>query len=86
MKGRTAQFEKLADSGNVVRREFCSACGTPLFASSSAYPDYVGVKAASLDDPQWFKPEADVWVGSAQAWACMDPGLPKFDKAPTRRG
>ena len=80
-KGRTASFEKVADSGQVARREFCSACGTPLFASSSANPDRVGIRAASLDNPHWFRPEADVWVGSAQAWDCLDPGLPKFEKA-----
>jgi hypothetical protein len=80
IKGSTTLFEKLADSGNMARREFCATCGTPLFASSSARADYLGVKAASLDDPRGFKPEADVWVGSAQPWDCLDPGIPKFEK------
>jgi hypothetical protein len=80
-KGCTTPFEKLADSGNVARREFCATCGTPLFASSSANSNYVGVKAASLDDPSWFKPEADVWVGSAQVWDCLDPSIPKLERA-----
>lgn len=80
-KGRTRRYEKTAESGNIATREFCETCGTPLFASSSGRPGYVGVKAASLDDPGWFRLEADVWVASSQAWDCMDPGVPKFEKS-----
>ena len=79
-KGQTKRYEKTAESGNIARRDFCGICGTPLFASSSANTGYVGVKAASLDDPGWFKPEADVWVARAHAWDCMDAGIPKFQK------
>jgi hypothetical protein len=79
-KGQTKRYEKTAESGNIARRDFCEICGTPLFASSSGNTAYLGVKAASLDDPGWFKPEADVWVASAHAWDCMDPGIPKFQR------
>jgi len=80
-KGQARCYEKTAESGNIATREFCEICGTPLFASSSGRPEYVGVKAASLDNPGWFKPAADVWVASAQAWDCMDPDIPKFQKS-----
>jgi hypothetical protein len=78
-KGKTKYFEKLADSGNIARREFCADCGTPLFASSLGHAGLIGIKAASLDDPTWFKPQADVWVQSAQPWDCLDPSVPKHD-------
>ena len=83
-QGRTRRFETPADSGNVAIREFCETCGTPLFASSTGHPGYLGVKAASLDDPAWYKPEADVWVASAQSWDYMDAALPKFEKNRSR--
>src|SRR5262245_20174145 len=79
-KGNPAHFERSAESGNIAKRAFCAECGTPLFASSSAGPEYLGVKASSLDDPSWFRPEANVWVKSAQPWDCLDPALPKFEK------
>jgi hypothetical protein len=79
-RGKAKHFEKTVESGNIATREFCGLCGTPLFASSSARPEYTGIKAASLDDPQWFRAEADVWVGSAQPWDCLDPAIPKFQK------
>lgn len=77
-KGQPALFEKVADSGNLAKREFCSLCGTPLFASSSAAEAYIGIRAASLDDPGWFEPEANVWIGSAQPWDYLDPTIPTF--------
>jgi hypothetical protein len=76
--GQTEPFEKRAESGNRATREFCSTCGTPLFASSSAHEPRIGVRAASLDDPSWFKAEAEVWVRSAQPWDYLCPTIPKF--------
>lgn len=85
-KGQTAAYERVAESGNIARREFCANCGTPLFASSSARPGHVGIRAASLDDPGRFRPEANVWVASAQPWDCMDPTVPSFMKSQPRPG
>ena len=43
---------------------------------------FVGVLAASLDDPSWFQPEMDVFVSEAQPWDQMDPAIPKFGQYP----
>lgn len=83
-KGQPAYFEKVAESGNVARRAFCRECGTPLFASSSGRAEFLGVRAASLDDPGWFRPEANVWAASAQPWDHLDPGIPKFERGRPR--
>jgi len=37
----------------------------------------------SLDDPGGFRPEADIFVKSAQPWDHMDPAIPKYDTYPT---
>ena len=79
-KGQPAHFEKIAESGNIAKRAFCRDCGTPLFASSSAGVQHLGVRAASLDNPSWFKAEANVWVGSAQPWDHLDPAIPTFER------
>jgi hypothetical protein len=42
----------------------------------------VAIFAGSLDDPNAFKPEADIYIASAQPWDCMNPALPKFPKIP----
>jgi hypothetical protein len=79
-KGQPAHFEKIADSGKIAKREFCFACGSPLFASSSAAVEYLALRASSLDDPSWFRPEANVWAASAQPWDYLDPAIPKFER------
>ena len=84
--GAAKQFAKTAQSGKISVRGFCAECGTPLFAASSARPKFIGIRAASLDDPTWFTAEADVWVGSAQPWDCMDQDIPKFERGPPGTG
>jgi hypothetical protein len=80
LRGTCHKHPTVAESGNIAQREFCGACGTPLFSASLARPEFLGVRAASLDDPSWFAPEADVWVESAQPWDPMNPDIPKFPR------
>jgi hypothetical protein len=82
--GTPKYYEKLADSGNTMRRAFCPQCGSPLFLTNSARPDFVGLYAASLDDPSWVRPVRDIYTDSAQPWDFMNPELPKFPKMPQR--
>lgn len=74
--------QSLAESGNKVKRDFCPNCGSPLFASNEANPDFMGVRAGTLDDPSWLTPNMTIWTASSQPWAHIDPNLPKFEKGP----
>src|SRR4030095_1686932 len=86
IRGSPRRFSKTVASGNIAHRDFCERCGTPLFAFSSASEQFLGVKAASLDDPTWFRPSADVWVESAQPWDTMAPHIAKFARNRPRNG
>lgn len=79
-QGEPKVFESSVESGNTARRAFCAACGSPLFASSSARAEFLGIRAGSLDDPSWFRATADVWAESAQPWDAMDPTTPKLPR------
>jgi hypothetical protein len=80
--GAQATFSKPADSGNIIDRKFCATCGTQLFGETAARPDFIVVRAGTLDDASIFKPVANIWASSAPAWACMDDAVPKFDRQP----
>ena len=80
LKGEPKEHCVQADSGNIARRAFCPDCGAPLFASSSARSNFIGIKASSVDDPSWVRPAANVWTCGAQPWDYLDPQLPKFSK------
>jgi hypothetical protein len=84
-KGEPKRYVKAADSGNQVTRAFCGDCGSPLFLQISTRPDLVGIRVGTLDDPSWFRPEADVFVKSAQPWDYMNPDIPKYATYPPGR-
>ena len=81
-QGQPTYYTSQADSGETVSRGFCPECGSGIFSKLSANPDIVGLKAASLDDPSWFRPAVDIYTDSAQPWDVMNPDLPKVPKMP----
>lgn len=83
-QGEPTCYTVTADSGETVSRGFCPECGAGIFSKLSANPDMMGLKAASLDDPSWFKPAMDIYTDSAQPWDVMNPELPKVPKMPPR--
>ncbi len=71
-----------AESGRKVSRGLCTNCGSNLFILAELVPDMQGLWAGSLDDPNIFKPQVNVWTRSAPAWSCYDSSLKKHDVAP----
>ena len=81
--GSPKRYIAKADSGNEITRVFCGECGTPLYVQVSTRPDIVGVRVCTFDDASWFRPEANIFVKSAQPWDHMDPAVPAFATYPT---
>lgn len=79
-KGRVKYYTVISHSGSKVKRGFCPECGSPLFADSSANPAFLGIKAASLDDPSWFKPSVNLWLESKQNWDLFDDAKTSFQR------
>jgi hypothetical protein len=82
--GEPKFYEVQAESAHTVGRGFCATCGSPLFITLSAWPEIISIRAASLDDPSYYRPASDIWTDSAQPWDYMNPELPKFPKGPQR--
>ena len=82
VSGTLSEHTKTADSGNEVTRQFCPACGTHLFAKSSARPAFRVVRAGNLDDPSSVQPSVNIWAASAPSWACLDPALERVEQQP----
>jgi len=66
------------------KRGFCPKCGSRISGAEFETGDspFVGVLAASLDDPSCFQPQMDIFVSDAQPWDQMDPAIPKFGQYP----
>jgi hypothetical protein len=81
-KGAPKRFVAQADSGNEIARVFCGDCGTPLYVQVATRPDVVGLRVCTLDDPGWFRPDADIFVKSAQPWEPVDAAVPRYPEYP----
>jgi hypothetical protein len=64
------------------RWHLCENCGSPLYSQVSTNPERIGLRVGSLDDPSIFRPDADIFVKSAQPCDYMNPAVPKYDTYP----
>ncbi len=86
IEGEVRDYRSVADSGNVMHRRFCPACGTHLFSEAEARPHLIFVRTGSLDDPDLARPAATIWTSRAPSWACIDPGIPSVPGQPPPAG
>lgn len=70
------------DHGGETHRNFCSACGSPVFSIAAAVPELAFVKAGSLDDASWVQPAAEVWTSSAQPWSPHFENAARLERGP----
>jgi hypothetical protein len=82
VEGELRDYSSTADSGNMMHRQFCAACGTPVFTGSEARPHMLAVRAGTLDDPNIAKPDIVIWTAMAPSWACIDPTIPQEERQP----
>jgi hypothetical protein len=70
------------ETGQAVNRYFCASCGSPLYSDPDVMPGMIFVKAGTLDDTSWLKPELNMWCDTAQPWVAIDDNLPRFPGNP----
>lgn len=81
MSGDLGGFTVTADSGNALTRKFCTKCGTPILTEMLSNPQFMVLKAGTLDDPSWLKPTVHIWTSSGQPWTEDIGELPRFEKS-----
>lgn len=80
--GALKTYEDRGESGNIVARQFCPECGSPIFSRLRSVPDITIIKAGTLDDTSQLTPQIHVWCASGQPWVPLDPSLPQFPRSP----
>jgi hypothetical protein len=78
-RGATASHRFVADSGNVIHREFCGRCGTSLFSRTEVRPHLVGMRVGAFDDPELARPQMTIWTAQAPSWACIAADIPRLE-------
>ena len=80
--GDAKTWDMRGDSGAVKTRHFCSDCGTAVCLTFAAMPDFIAIRAATLDEPERFRPQAVTYAVRGYGWDHLDPALVKFDRMP----
>ena len=62
-------------SGKPFYRTFCSKCGSPISGRGAAYSGLTFLKAGTLDDSSWVKPDVHVWCSEKQPWVMIEQGV-----------
>ena len=65
----------LSSPGN--QRGFCPGCGSQVLFRSDRWPDETHLYAATLNDPDQFKPEAHYHYAERVPWLTVTDDLPK---------
>jgi len=78
-----ASYADKGESGKPLSRKFCRNCGSSLATETEALPGAIIIKAGTLDDKSWLKPNYHLWTNSAQPWVRIEPGATTFPKGRT---
>jgi hypothetical protein len=66
-----------------VERGFCADCGSSLSYTRANRPGLFDVTTASLDDPEAFPPDKEIWLEEKLSWEAANPHLPGFARFST---
>lgn len=67
-EGSLKLFDQVAESGATVSRGFCPYCGSPVLVKTTGNTDVVMLHAASLTNPELFKPTKSVFEDRKCSW------------------
>jgi len=73
--GETKRFTMVADSGSETTAVFCPKCGVRIYHLPRRAEGIAVLKAGTLDDTGWIRPDYFVWMKSAQSWITVPTGV-----------
>ncbi len=71
--GQPKLYADVAQSGNILKRYFCADCGSPIYAQREKLPEFMVLKAGTLDDSADLQLVMNIWTKSARPWMHIDP-------------
>ncbi len=75
--------DRAGASGKPFYRAFCARCGSPISGQGDAYAGMIFIKAGTLDDPSWVKPDAHIWCAEKLPWVVIEEGPAQMPGNPT---
>lgn len=82
LTGDIRVYTVIGTDGSHVSRGFCAQCGSPVISYVAEQPDIKFIKAGSLDDPSWVRPQISYWSQSSLAWDPVSESMPAVPANP----
>lgn len=82
LQGDVVSHGYRAASGNTLTQHFCPACGSPVYAQSSARPHLMTIRFGMLDEGHGLRPQVAIWTDDAPEWAIIDPAMERWPQQP----
>jgi hypothetical protein len=82
LAGNLLSWGYLAPSGNTLTMHNCAICSTPVYAQSSARPQFMTFRLGFIDEPHGLAPEMVIWTSERPEWAKPDPELESWPQQP----
>ena len=60
-------------SSNTATRQYCGRCGSQIAYRHTDNPHLVELTTATLDDPEVFPPQREIWLAHKLSWEVTDP-------------
>lgn len=80
--GGEVAVNRYSHKGANMSRHHCAACGSALWFSAEAMPEYLALKAGAFEHHTWYQPIAHIWLRSAQPWLALQDDAAKFQQQP----
>ena len=76
LRGETARYVKVAQSGNRRAQVFCPVCATPLYATAPEGATQVIIRLGCVSQRAQLMPAVQIWQHSALPWLAQMPDIP----------
>ena len=61
-----------------IRWLHCGGCGSLVGYERDSRPNHTDITTGTLDEPDRYPPNAEIWLDHKIGWETLDPDLPKF--------
>jgi hypothetical protein len=82
LSGEVKRWSYRAPSGNTLTMANCPTCSTPVYAQSSARPQFMTFRLGFLDEGHGLAPAVAIWTDEMPDWATLDPAMESWPGQP----
>lgn len=65
---------------------YCRDCGSTVGYRRSERPDHMDITTGTLDEPDLYPPDVEIWVGQRIGWEALHPDRPRRERSSLNEG